>query len=65
MTIIVIVVVVIITPPAVLLAMGKVSPPKSAVLVPLYVYPAPGAWEPLHEAYVKFPLDLRSYELTA
>jgi hypothetical protein len=23
--------------------------PKSNVLVPLYVYPAPGAWSPLHD----------------
>ena len=23
---------------------------KSTVLVPLYIYPVPGAWEPLHEA---------------
>lgn len=24
--------------------------PKSSVIVPLYVYPALGAWDPLHEA---------------
>lgn len=23
---------------------------KSTVLVPLYIYPVPGAWEPLHKA---------------
>lgn len=63
-TIIVIAVVVIIAPLAVILAMSKVSLPKSAILVPLYVYPAPGAWEPLHEAYVAIALDLRSSELT-
>jgi hypothetical protein len=28
----------------------KSAPPKSTVLVPLYVYPAPGAWEPLFTA---------------
>lgn len=26
--------------------------PKSKVFVPLYVYPAPGAWAPLEEVYV-------------
>jgi hypothetical protein len=25
-------------------------PPKSAVLCPLYIYPLPGAWEPLYSA---------------
>jgi hypothetical protein len=25
----------------------KSAPPKSNILIPLYVYPAPGAWEPL------------------
>ena len=30
--------------------------PKSKVFVPLYVYPAPGAWTPLEEVYVSpFP----------
>jgi len=24
-----------------------------AVLVPLYIYPAPGAWDPLYAAYVQ------------
>ena len=24
--------------------------PKSSVIVPLYVYPSPGAWDPLHQA---------------
>jgi hypothetical protein len=28
----------------------KSAPPKSSILVPLYVYPAPGAWEPLFTA---------------
>jgi hypothetical protein len=26
------------------------APPKSSILVPLYVYPAPGAWDPLFTA---------------
>ncbi len=30
--------------------MSKSAPPKSTVLLPLYVYPAPGAWEPLFTA---------------
>jgi hypothetical protein len=29
----------------------KASPPKATLLVPLYVYPAPGAWDPLFTAY--------------
>jgi hypothetical protein len=29
---------------------NKAIPPKSNILVPLYVYPAPGAWEPLFNA---------------
>jgi hypothetical protein len=29
----------------------KASPPKSTILVPLYVYPAPGAWDPMLTAY--------------
>lgn len=28
--------------------------PKSKVFVPLYVYPAPGAWSPLEDVYVSF-----------
>jgi hypothetical protein len=28
----------------------KASTPKSTVIVPLYVYPTPGAWEPLFTA---------------
>lgn len=33
----------------------KTTPPKSSILVPLYVYPAPGAWEPLFTAYATSP----------
>ncbi|CZT07757.1 related to cell surface spherulin 4-like protein [Rhynchosporium agropyri] len=29
--------------------------PRSAVLVPLYVYPDPGAWDPLFEAAERYP----------
>jgi hypothetical protein len=32
--------------------------PKSGVFVPLYVYPAPGAWGPLEEVYVLPPSRL-------
>jgi len=28
---------------------------KSAILLPLYIYPSPGAWEPLHEAISAHP----------
>lgn len=33
----------------------KTTPPKSSILVPLYVYPAPGAWEPLFTAIASHP----------
>lgn len=33
----------------------KAAPPKSSILVPLYVYPAPGAWEPLFTAITAHP----------
>jgi flagellar basal body-associated protein FliL len=29
----------------------KAAPPKSTILVPLYVYPAPGAWDAVLTAY--------------
>jgi hypothetical protein len=42
----------IVIPLAVMFGKKKKTPPqKSSVLVPLYVYPAPGAWEPLFTAY--------------
>ena len=31
----------------------KTAVPRSGVLVPLYVYPSPGAWDPLYNAYVR------------
>jgi hypothetical protein len=31
-------------------------PPRSNVLVPLYIYPDPGVWDPLYTAYTLFPL---------
>lgn len=39
----------VVIPPAVVVTLRKQNSmgPKSKVLVPLYVYPAPGAWEPL------------------
>lgn len=36
--------------------------PKSSVLLPLYIYPDPGAWEPIHAAYVNL-LHRRAYRL--
>lgn len=29
--------------------------PMSSIIVPLYIYPAPGAWDPLYKAYT-YPL---------
>jgi hypothetical protein len=47
-----IVVLAIIIPVAVMFGKKKkAAPPKSAILVPLYVYPAPGAWDPVLSAY--------------
>jgi len=47
---------VVITPPAVMLG-GKHgrSLLRSTILIPLYVYPAPGAWEPLYTALKNHP----------
>lgn len=41
-------------PPVVVTTLHKKNSmgPKSKVFVPLYVYPAPGAWTPLEEVYV-------------
>lgn len=33
----------------------------SNILVPLYIYPAPGAWQPLYRMYV--PVELLDYYL--
>jgi len=46
----------VVIPPAVVVTLRKKNNnsmgPKSTVFVPLYVYPAPGAWTPLEEVYV-------------
>ena len=43
----------IVVPAAVMVSKRKKStPPKASVLVPLYVYPSPGTWEPLFTASV-------------
>lgn len=43
----------IIIPPTVVVPLRKKNMgPKSKVFVPLYVYPAPGAWTPLENVYV-------------
>jgi hypothetical protein len=42
--------IVIVVPLAVMFGKKKSSPPQSTVLVPLYVYPNPGAWDPLFTA---------------
>lgn len=43
----------------------KSDPPRSDVLVPLYVYPAPGAWEPLFTAYATiYPISHNLTTLT-
>ena len=46
----------IVIPPVVVVTLRNKSDmgPKSRVFVPLYVYPAPGAWTPLENVYV-FP----------
>lgn len=51
-------------PPVVVTELRKKNSmgPKSKVIVPLYVYPAPGAWTPLEKEYVciLFPLNFLS-----
>lgn len=44
----------VVVPPAVVVTLRKKRSmgPKSKVFVPLYVYPAPGAWTPLEKVYV-------------
>lgn len=49
---VVVVVVVLVMTLAVMFGRKKASPPRSTVLVPLYVYPDPGAWDPLFTASV-------------
>ncbi|GAD97215.1 cell surface spherulin 4-like protein [Paecilomyces variotii No. 5] len=47
----------VVIPPAVVVTLRKKKSmgPKSSVLVPLYVYPAPGAWTPLKEVITAHP----------
>ena len=45
-----VVVTAIVVPIAVMFGRKKNNTPRSDVLVPLYVYPSPGAWDPLFEA---------------
>jgi hypothetical protein len=40
-----------VVPLAVMFGKKKSNTPRSDVLVPLYVYPNPGAWDPLFTAY--------------
>ncbi|TVY15145.1 Spherulin-4 [Lachnellula arida] len=48
-------VIVIVVPIAVMFGRKKPSTPKGTVLVPLYVYPSPGAWDPLLTAITNHP----------
>ncbi|KAL5327305.1 hypothetical protein ACEPPN_004999 [Leptodophora sp. 'Broadleaf-Isolate-01'] len=50
-----VVVIVIVVPIAVMFGKKKNGAPRSDVLVPLYVYPNPGAWDPLFEAAERHP----------
>ncbi|KAL1990183.1 hypothetical protein VTN49DRAFT_6022 [Thermomyces lanuginosus] len=48
----------IVIPPAVVITLRKKARsmgPKSTVFVPLYVYPAPGAWSPLEDVIKRYP----------
>lgn len=44
----------VVIPPAVVVTLRKKNSmgPKSKVFVPLYIYPAPGTWDPLENVYV-------------
>lgn len=46
----------VVIPPAVVVTLHKKNDmgPKAKVFVPLYVYPAPGAWTPLEDVYVVY-----------
>jgi hypothetical protein len=59
-------VIVIVVPIAVMFGRKKSSTPKGTVLVPLYVYPSPGAWDPLFTAYATntFFLPSGDFKLT-
>jgi hypothetical protein len=45
-----VVVIVLVVPLAVMFGRKRAPPPPSNVLVPLYIYPDPGAWDPLYTA---------------
>ncbi|KAI9733675.1 MAG: hypothetical protein M1834_003277 [Cirrosporium novae-zelandiae] len=53
--VITIIVLAIVIPIAVVFGRKHTMPPKSNVLVPLYVYPAPGAWDPLYKVIETYP----------
>lgn len=44
----------VVIPPAVVVTLRKKNSmgPRSKVFVPLYIYPAPGTWDPLENVYV-------------
>lgn len=46
-------------PLAIILPQKMIKPLPINVLIPFYVYPAPGAWDVLYDAYV-FPDDLQA-----
>ncbi|EKD12448.1 uncharacterized protein L3040_001061 [Drepanopeziza brunnea f. sp. 'multigermtubi'] len=50
-----VVVIAIVVPIAVVFSSSKKGTPRSEVLVPLYVYPSPGAWDPLYQAAERHP----------
>ncbi|KAH7395888.1 cell surface spherulin 4-like protein [Cadophora sp. MPI-SDFR-AT-0126] len=50
-----VVIIAIVVPVAVMFGKKKNGAPRSDVLVPLYVYPNPGAWDPLFEAAERYP----------
>jgi hypothetical protein len=45
-----VVVIVIVVPLAVMFGKKRGPPPRSSALIPLYVYPDPGAWDPFFAA---------------
>jgi hypothetical protein len=38
-------------PPPIFSGEDAAMAPKASVLLPLYVYPSPGAWDPLYQMY--------------
>jgi hypothetical protein len=45
-----VVAIVIVVPLAIMFGRKRGPPPRSSVLIPLYIYPAPGTWDPLFAA---------------